>query len=99
MSLADDTLGTLAWQGAPGTFNPLLISQLDTEQTENWKQIAEFHIEKIAKFCTYFMSEAMISSADCPDVAARLKTSKISPALDNRLRSAKAELESLLNGT
>ncbi|KAK0258042.1 hypothetical protein B0A54_07101 [Friedmanniomyces endolithicus] len=75
----------------PGTFNPLLISQLFWEQSHHWKAIAEFHIEKVAQVCANFVAAA-ITCTVADDVAHRLQAFTVDPALDARLKRAKAEL-------
>ena len=75
----------------PGTFNPLIISELFWEQSENWKDVTEFHIEKVADVCAGFVEVAIHSTVE-PDVANRLLSLQIEPALTSRLNHAKAEL-------
>ncbi|KAK4924109.1 hypothetical protein LTR49_008849 [Elasticomyces elasticus] len=75
----------------PGTFNPLLISQLFWKQSANWKAIAEFHVEKVAAVCSNFVTSA-INSTVSKDVAARLQALRVDPTLTSRLHHAKAEL-------
>ncbi|TKA36176.1 hypothetical protein B0A54_12806 [Friedmanniomyces endolithicus] len=75
----------------PGTFNPLIISQLFWEQSHNWQSIAEFHIKKVAQVCSSFVAAA-ISCIVADDVATRLQASTVNPALQSRVERAKAEL-------
>jgi len=75
----------------PGTFNPLLISQLFWQQSENWKAIAGFHIERVADICSDFVLAALDFSV-VADVSHRLQTLKVESALNARLARAKAEL-------
>jgi len=82
----------------PGTFNPLLISQLFWEQSANWKSIAEFHIDKVAKVCSDFVASA-IDFTVSPDISHRLQYLKIQNALDERLKSAKNELSHIIADT
>ncbi|KAF2860766.1 hypothetical protein K470DRAFT_276666 [Piedraia hortae CBS 480.64] len=79
----------------PGTFNPYLIGQLFWEQTANWREIAEYHIGQVARICSLFAG-ASIGYSVSADVAERLKSMKLSPALDGRLTSAKKELSRIL---
>lgn len=75
----------------PGTFNPVLISQLFWEQSENWKPIAEHHIEKVAGVCSAFATAALNFSAS-PEVSYGLQSLRVDKALGERLTNAKAEL-------
>ena len=53
-----------------GNFNPLLIGELFWEQSENWEDIAQKHVEEISKLCTNFVSDLLQEL--CPqDVYAR----------------------------
>ncbi|TKA82316.1 hypothetical protein B0A55_01434 [Friedmanniomyces simplex] len=79
----------------PGTFNPLLISRLFWEQSENWKLIGDFHIEKVASVCANFV-EAAMNYTVAPDVADRLQSMKVDPGLISRSKRAKAELMSIV---
>ncbi|KXL51256.1 hypothetical protein M433DRAFT_73240 [Acidomyces richmondensis BFW] len=82
----------------PGTFNPLLISQLFWEQSAEWKTIAEFHIDKIGKVCSDFVAAA-IDFTMSPVIGHRLQSLKIQNALDQRLNSAKDELARIIADT
>lgn len=82
----------------PGTFNPLLISQLFWKQAENWKAIADCHIEKIPDHCSKFVCAA-IQSTVVSDVSERLQALKIDGALQKRLNDAKAELGRIIDDT
>ncbi|KAK0283836.1 hypothetical protein LTS00_011498 [Friedmanniomyces endolithicus] len=75
----------------PGTFNPSLISQLFWDQSENWNTIAEYHIDRVAGVCASFVAAA-IKYTVVDDVASRLQAFKVDPALDSRVKRARAEL-------
>ncbi|RMY46445.1 hypothetical protein D0865_09282 [Hortaea werneckii] len=75
----------------PGTFNPLLISQLFWEQSSNWQVIAAYHIENVASVC-WDLVETAVDHAVSKDVADRIKAVKLENALASRLEAAKAEL-------
>jgi GTPase SAR1 family protein len=82
----------------PGTFNPLLISQLFWEQSENWKAIADYHIEQVAAVCYNFVLAAVDFVADA-DVSNRLRSIKLETALEKRLGQAKEELQRIVGDT
>ncbi|KAI7283211.1 hypothetical protein KC345_g3022 [Hortaea werneckii] len=75
----------------PGTFNPLLISQLFWEQSSNWQAIAAYHIENVASIC-WNLVETAVDHAVSKDVADRIKAMKVEDALVTRVEAAKAEL-------
>ncbi|KAI7233482.1 hypothetical protein KC330_g5346 [Hortaea werneckii] len=75
----------------PGTFNPLLISQLFWEQSSNWHAIAAYHIENVASIC-WNLVETAVDHAVSKDIADRIKALKVESALASRLEAAKAEL-------
>ncbi|KAI7219756.1 hypothetical protein KC333_g2798 [Hortaea werneckii] len=75
----------------PGTFNPLLISQLFWEQSSNWQAIAAYHIENVASIC-WNLVETAVDHAVSKDIADRIKAVKVENALASRLEAAKAEL-------
>ena len=75
----------------PGTFNPLLISQLFWEQSSNWQAIAAYHIENVASIC-WNLVETAVDHAVSKDIADRIKAVKVENALESRLEAAKAEL-------
>ncbi|TKA23457.1 hypothetical protein B0A50_07484 [Salinomyces thailandicus] len=79
----------------PGTFNPLLISELFWQQSSSWQQIAEYHIEKVASFCAQFI-DAAIKHAASEEVAGRLQALKVDKALRERLDKAKSELKRIV---
>jgi len=79
----------------PGTFNPLLISQLFWAQSANWKAIAEYHVYQVAHVCSELV-DAAIDFCVPSDVASRLQTLKVDATLNSRLTKAKEELEQII---
>lgn len=82
----------------PCTFNPLLISQLFWEQSENWHEIAQYHIDRVADICSKFVHIAIASTVSS-DVSERLLALKVDNALESRLSNAKAELRTIIKDT
>ncbi|KAF2723971.1 hypothetical protein K431DRAFT_219093 [Polychaeton citri CBS 116435] len=93
-----DILSRTRGRELPGTFNPLIISRLFWDEAENWETIASFHIDKVASMCTALTAAAIRASAPA-DIAQRLESSNIEPALDLRLKAAKAELKRIILDT
>ena len=82
----------------PCTFNPLLISHLFWEQSENWKSMAEYHIDRVAEVCSKFVRFA-VGGTVSSDVSGRLVALKVDGALQVRLAKAKAELDTIIRDT
>lgn len=79
----------------PGTFNPLLISQLFWEQSGDWEAMALFHIEKVAAVCEVFV-HAAIKHTVTADVSTRIQALKVDGALQTRLADSKSELSRII---
>ncbi|KAK4575336.1 hypothetical protein LTR86_001190 [Recurvomyces mirabilis] len=79
----------------PGNFNPLLMSQLFWEQSQNWKQLAQTHIERVNMLCKDFV-HAAIHDVVFADISTRLKMLKIDEALDQRCKNATDSLEQII---
>ena len=79
----------------PCTFNPLLISRLFWEQSENWKEIAAYHIERVADVCARFVKVAIAESVSS-DVSSRLIALKVDQAMASRLSKAQHELSVII---
>jgi hypothetical protein len=79
----------------PGTFQPMLISQLFWEQSTPWNELALSHIEKVARICKEFVY--MVISETAPqEFKSRLTTLSVDAALAASLKAAKEELAKLL---
>jgi hypothetical protein len=79
----------------PGTFQPMLISQLFWEQSTPWNELALWHIEKVARICKEFVY-MVISDTAPPEFKSRLTTLSVDAALIASLKAAKEELTKLL---
>ncbi|RMZ71036.1 dynamin family [Pyrenophora seminiperda CCB06] len=80
----------------PGTFQPVLISQLFWEQSGPWEQLAFQHVAKVAQACTDFVATVLGATAPA-EFQGRLNTINVEAALSNALADAKTELKKLLN--
>lgn len=79
----------------PGNFNPLLIGELFWEQSENWQELAEDHLDKVSKLCSNFVIDLLRDI--CPvDVSSRVQASIVEESLKRRLEAGEAELKKLL---
>lgn len=78
-----------------GNFNPLLMSQLFREQSENWEAFAAYHIDKIATLCAAVV-KAAIDEVVSEDLSAKLQGERVDPTMRQRQANAKAELHQLI---
>jgi GTPase SAR1 family protein len=79
----------------PGTFNPLVISELFWEQSEKWMTMATLHTEKVAELCETFV-ELLLDEIAPADVTSRLQGYRIEQELKGRLEAAQAELSKII---
>lgn len=79
----------------PGTFNPLLMSQLFWEQSEHWASLAAAHVDLVDAVCSD-VSRAAITSITFEDVSERLRAMRMDHALQTRHANAKEELRKLI---
>lgn len=79
----------------PGNFNPLLMSQLFWEQSENWERLALEHIDRVDALCKHFVRDA-INDVVVEDVSIRLQSLKLDDALKRRRANACEELQRLV---
>ncbi|KAJ5065714.1 P-loop containing nucleoside triphosphate hydrolase protein [Bipolaris maydis] len=79
----------------PGTFQPVLISQLFWEQSLPWEDLASLHIAKVAQVCRDFIDVVL---ADCvpEEFKERLVALTVDAALSKSLGDAKEELAKVL---
>jgi hypothetical protein len=80
----------------PGSFNPLIISQLFWEQSTPWTELALTHIETVASKCKTFVNIVLDETAPS-DIKSRLSDYCVDAALEDALTSAKAELTKILD--
>ncbi|OJD21610.1 hypothetical protein ACJ73_07048 [Blastomyces percursus] len=78
----------------PGTFNPMLISQLFWEQSEGWGDIARGHVEAVAPAYKNFLLDVLDHVA-APELKTRLLSMTVLPALGAALNAALKELQSI----
>jgi hypothetical protein len=78
----------------PGSFNPLIISQLFWEQSTPWKELALHHIENVASKCKAFV-DLVLDVCSPKDIRTRLADYCVDAALDTALKNAKNELEKI----
>lgn len=80
----------------PGNFNPLLIVELFWEQSENWQELAEDHLQDVSKLCSNFVIDLLrdICPADVPPP--RVQASVVEESLKSRMEAGEAELKKLL---
>jgi hypothetical protein len=79
----------------PGTFQPMLISQLFWEQSQPWEQLAVEHINKVARACKDFVYMVIEESAPS-EFKSRLTSLSVDAALAASLKAAKDELRKIL---
>lgn len=79
----------------PGTFQPMLISQLFWEQSTPWEELASEHIDKVARACKEFVFEVLQHTAPA-EFQARLAAINVDSALAKALKKAKKELAKIL---
>lgn len=78
----------------PGSFNPLIISQLFREQSKPWEELALHHIENVASKCKAFV-DLVLDVCSPKDIRTRLADYCVDAALDQALENAKNELEKI----
>lgn len=79
----------------PGTFQPMLISQLFWEQSEPWKCIAAEHISRVADVCKDFVYKVLEYTAPT-DCVPRIISMKVDAALEEARVAAQEELAKIL---
>ncbi|KAG9196913.1 hypothetical protein G6514_003047 [Epicoccum nigrum] len=79
----------------PGTFQPMLISQLFWEQSQPWEQIASQHVGTIASACKEFI-DTVLQDAAPSEFKEKLRTLYVDGALAQALAGAKEELHNIL---
>jgi hypothetical protein len=79
----------------PGTFQPMLISQLFWEQSQPWEKLAVEHIHIVARACKVFVFTVLDETAPA-EFKDRLLDSSVDATLTKSLDNAKEELQKLL---
>jgi hypothetical protein len=79
----------------PGSFNPLIISQLFWEQSTPWTDLALTHIESVANKSKAFV-DIVLDECAPSDIRTRLADYCVEEALDQALKAAKDELGRIL---
>lgn len=80
----------------PGSFNPLLVSELFRDQSGPWEQIAREHIQKVWMASKDFL-ERLLDVLTDEDTFGALLTHWIGPNLTARFKEANEWLDRLLN--
>jgi hypothetical protein len=79
----------------PGTFQPVLISQLFWEQSQPWENIASEHIAKVARVCKDFVYAVLQHTAPT-EFLPRIIGLSVDAALKNSMLAAKDEMKKVL---
>ncbi|KAI1941147.1 hypothetical protein LOZ66_001655 [Ophidiomyces ophidiicola] len=84
-------LGRSRGREIPGTFNPMLISHLFWEQSEDWVAIAERHIVRVHAACTKFL-HFILDHATAPEIKQQLFDFAVAPVMKSIHQAALDEL-------
>jgi hypothetical protein len=79
----------------PGSFNPLIVSQLFWEQSTPWTDLAHTHIESVANKSKDFVDIVLDECAPA-DIRTRLAGYCVEEALEQALKAVKEELSRIL---
>ena len=79
----------------PGSFNPILISQLFWEQSRPWEEIALAHVNTVARKCKEFVNVVLQETAP-PEFQSRLASLSVDAALREALEKCKVELRQII---
>ncbi|KAH8704459.1 P-loop containing nucleoside triphosphate hydrolase protein [Phaeosphaeriaceae sp. PMI808] len=79
----------------PGTFNPMIISDLFLEQSQPWKALAESHIREVASAVKKFLKHLISHVADTTTYSALFQT-LVEPALDQIVKNLESKTADLL---
>ena len=79
----------------PGSFNPLLASELFRDQSRHWKRLAYEHVQGVWRASKIFLEE-LLNNVTNEEVFGTLFTHWIEPKLAKRMEGAKERLEGLL---
>ncbi|CAO2656981.1 Nn.00g057840.m01.CDS01 [Neocucurbitaria sp. VM-36] len=81
--------------GLPSLVNPWVIGEVFRQQSERWREIAQFHLKRVFQAVKDYIEEALGSLID-PRTCSMLMLKQIQPELDMRWRNVEAKLEELL---
>ena len=79
----------------PGSFNPLLASELFRDQSRPWERIAYEHVQGVWRASNIFLEE-LLNNVTNKEVFGTLFTHWIEPKLATRMEGAKERLEGML---
>jgi GTP-binding protein EngB required for normal cell division len=79
----------------PGTFNPMIISDLFLEQSRPWQVLATNHIDQVARAVTKFLQHLISHIADASTGGVLFQT-LVEPALESIVKDAKRKTADLL---
>lgn len=79
----------------PGTFNPMIISDLFLEQSQSWETLARSHIARVAFAVTKFLTH-LIAHVSEASTSSTIFQFLVKPALDTIFRDAKEKTTDLL---
>ena len=79
----------------PGSFNPLLSSELFRDQSRPWERIAYEHVHNVWRASKLFLEE-VLNKVTNQEIFGSLFTHWIDPKLDERIQGANQRLEGLL---
>ncbi|KAF3037602.1 hypothetical protein E8E12_000726 [Didymella heteroderae] len=79
----------------PGTFNPMIVSDLFLEQSRPWQALATKHMEQVARAVTRFLQHLISHIADASTSGALFQT-LVEPALEDIIEDAKRKTTDLL---
>jgi GTPase SAR1 family protein len=79
----------------PGTFNPMIISDLFLEQSQPWEALAEAHISQVARAVRTFLKHLISHIADSTTCGALFQT-LVEPELEKIVKDVKRKTADLL---
>jgi hypothetical protein len=79
----------------PGTFNPMIISDLFLEQSQPWEALAEAHISQVARAVRTFLKHLISHTADSTTCGALFQT-LVEPELEKIVKDVKHKTADLL---
>jgi hypothetical protein len=80
----------------PGTFNPMIVSDLFLEQSRPWQALATQHMEQVARAVTRFLKHLVSHIADA-STSGSLFQILVKPALEDIMEDAKRKTMDLLH--
>lgn len=83
-------------QELPGTYNPLLVSDIFWEQSKPWEALASRHVKKVASMCRTVVTLMLDKVVGASEVRLRLMANKVEPFLENALQASLDELDRIV---